>query len=61
MPSPEEENQWMIEYSANRDDEDAIYVGRSNVRKMQFPEPLSIARMDTLSRMRVPVMQEPSI
>ena len=37
VPSPEEENQWMIEYSANRDDEDAIYVGRSNVRKMQFP------------------------
>ena len=35
--SPEEENKWMIEYSANRDDEDAIYVGRSNVRKMQFP------------------------
>ena len=23
--------------SANRDDEDAIYVGRSNVRRMQFP------------------------
>ena len=37
VPSPEEENQWMIEYSANRHDEDAIYVGRSNVRKMQFP------------------------
>ena len=37
VPSPEEENQWMIDYSANRDDEDAIYVGRSNVRKMQFP------------------------
>ena len=37
VPSLEEENQWMIEYSANRNDEDAIYVGRSNVRKMQFP------------------------
>ena len=37
VPSPEEENQWMLDYSANRDDEDAIYVGRSNVRKMQFP------------------------
>ena len=37
VPSPEEENQWMIDYSANRDDEDAIYVGRSKIRKMQFP------------------------
>ena len=37
VPARDEENQWMIEYSANRDAEDAIYVGRSNVRKMQFP------------------------
>lgn len=37
VPSRDDENQWMIEYSANRDAEDAIYVGRSNVRKMHFP------------------------
>ena len=37
VPARDDENQWMIEYSANRDAEDAIYVGRSNVRKMQFP------------------------
>ena len=37
MPSRDEENQWMIEYSANRAEEDAIYVGHSNVRKMEFP------------------------
>ena len=37
VPSRDDENQWMIEYSANRDAEDAIYVGRSSVRKMEFP------------------------
>ena len=37
VPSRDEENEWMIEYSASRDAEDAIYVGHSNVRKMQFP------------------------
>ena len=37
VPSRDEENQWMIEYSANRAEEDAIYVGHSNVRKMEFP------------------------
>ena len=37
VPARGDENQWMIEYSANRSAEDAIYVGHSNVRKMQFP------------------------
>ena len=37
VPSRDEENEWMIEYSASRDAEDAIYVGHSNVRKMEFP------------------------
>ena len=37
VPSRDEENEWMIEYSASRGTEDAIYVGHSNVRKMQFP------------------------
>ena len=37
VPSRDEENQWMLEYSANRAEEDAIYVGHSNVRKMEFP------------------------
>ena len=37
VPSRDEENQWMYEYSNSRAAEDAIYVGHSNVRKMEFP------------------------
>ena len=37
IPSRGEENQWMYEYSNSRSAEDAIYVGHSNVRKMEFP------------------------
>ena len=37
IPSRGEENQWMYEYSNSRAAEDAIYVGHSNVRKMEFP------------------------
>ena len=37
VPSRDEENQWMYEYSNSRAVEDAIYVGHSNVRKMEFP------------------------
>ena len=37
IPSRDEENQWMYEYSNSRAAEDAIYVGHSNVRKMEFP------------------------
>ena len=37
VPSRDEENQWMYEYSNSRAADDAIYVGQSNVRKMEFP------------------------
>ena len=37
VPSRDEENQWMYEYSNSRAAEVAIYVGHSNVRKMEFP------------------------
>lgn len=37
LPSKEEEDQWMREYSNTREGEDAVYVGHSNVRKMEFP------------------------
>ena len=37
IPSRDEENKWMYEYSNSRAAEDAIYVGHSNVRKMEFP------------------------
>ena len=37
LPPREEEDQWMYDYSNNREPEDAVYVGHSNVRKMEFP------------------------
>jgi pimeloyl-ACP methyl ester carboxylesterase len=37
LPSRGQEDLWMYEYSDKREAEDAIYVGHSNVRKMEFP------------------------
>ena len=37
IPSRTEEDDWMWEYARSREAEDAIYVGHSNVRKMEFP------------------------
>ncbi len=37
IPTRAEEGAWMWEYAASREAEDAIYVGHSDVRKMEFP------------------------
>ncbi len=37
VPELEDENAFMRQYASNREPEDAIYVGRSVVRKMEFP------------------------
>ena len=37
VPELSEENAFMREYASNREPEDAVYVGRSVVRKMEFP------------------------
>lgn len=37
VPDPADENAFMREYASNREPEDAVYVGRSIVRKMEFP------------------------
>lgn len=37
VPELEDENAFMRQYASNRESEDAIYVGRSVVRKMEFP------------------------
>lgn len=37
IPAREEEEDWMWNYSRNRETTDPVYVGHSNVRKMEFP------------------------
>ncbi|MEQ8315205.1 MAG: alpha/beta hydrolase [Gammaproteobacteria bacterium] len=37
VPELADENAFMREYASNREPEDAVYVGRSVVRKMEFP------------------------
>lgn len=37
VPAVEDENAFMREYASSREAEDAIYIGRSVVRKMEFP------------------------
>ena len=37
VPDRASEDQWMRNYNSRRDAEDAVFVGHSNVRKMEFP------------------------
>ncbi len=37
LPDRATEDAWMWEYAGSREPEDGIYVGHSNVRKMEFP------------------------
>ncbi|GIS50944.1 MAG: hypothetical protein Ct9H90mP25_3780 [Gammaproteobacteria bacterium] len=54
VPSPEEENQWMISIVPTGMMKMRFMLAVPTSARCSFLEPLNIARMDTLSRMRIP-------